>query len=204
MTLDLHAALGIDRSADTAAVHRAYRQQAKKAHPDAPGGSAERFALIKLAHDTLSDEITRALYEQTGEIRDREPDNRHGEALQCIAAAFEAALAECESRGLKFTHYDLADRMRAWTAGQVKSFQANIDVLNQRIADLDAIGARFTGEVMPAILRGRRSILDAGVAAARRNQQSAEMALEILKPVSYRADMASQPPSLAQLLGHVR
>lgn len=79
-TPDLYAALDVPRDADGAAVHAAYRQAAKAAHPDA-GGAPERWALVSLAHDVLTDPDRRARYDATGEAEAEAPDNRTAAAL---------------------------------------------------------------------------------------------------------------------------
>ncbi len=84
---DLYGALGINRDADAAAIHRAYRRAAKKAHPDT-GGSPEKFALVKLAADCLGDAGRRARYDATGDVGEKEIDNLETNAIniamQCI------------------------------------------------------------------------------------------------------------------------
>lgn len=67
---DLYAVLGLTRSATSEEVKKAYRKLARKYHPDLnPGNKAaeERFKEISQAHDALSDEKTRALYDEFGE-----------------------------------------------------------------------------------------------------------------------------------------
>ena len=62
--------LGIDKSADDAAVKAAYRKLAKKNHPDLNPGNkaaAETFHQIGTAYDLLSDATKRAAYDR-GEI----------------------------------------------------------------------------------------------------------------------------------------
>lgn len=63
--MTLYDDLGVDRSADTETIKRAYRKKARKAHPDA-GGSPEEFRALSLAYDTLSDADKRARYDETG------------------------------------------------------------------------------------------------------------------------------------------
>ena len=60
MIADLYHTLGVNRDAPMAAIRRAYRQAAKKAHPDA-GGSAEAFALVKQASVILLDDAKHAI-----------------------------------------------------------------------------------------------------------------------------------------------
>lgn len=73
-TRDCYEVLGVSRSASKAEIARAYRQLARRYHPDryrpepgdGPGGappSAEAFLLVATAYETLKDEETRKDYD---------------------------------------------------------------------------------------------------------------------------------------------
>jgi len=67
---DPYATLGVQRSADEAAIRAAYRKLAKKHHPDVNPGkpdAATRFGEISSAYDLLSDKDKRARFDR-GEI----------------------------------------------------------------------------------------------------------------------------------------
>ena len=67
---DLYETLGVERSASSDAIQKAYRRLAKKLHPDLnPGNkdSEERFKEISVAYGLLSDADKRARYDR-GEI----------------------------------------------------------------------------------------------------------------------------------------
>lgn len=69
MAEDLYSVLGVSRSADQKEIRRAYREKARKFHPDvnkAPGAE-ETFKRISEAHDVLSDPETRSQYDRFGE-----------------------------------------------------------------------------------------------------------------------------------------
>lgn len=70
---DLYATLGVPRTADAAAIKRAYRKLAKELHPDQNKDNpraAERFKTVTAAYDILSDPARRAAYDR-GEIDDQ-------------------------------------------------------------------------------------------------------------------------------------
>ncbi len=66
---DYYEILGIDRNADADTIKRAYRQQAKKYHPDLHPGDAEaekNFKEVNEAYSVLSDPDKKAKYDQFG------------------------------------------------------------------------------------------------------------------------------------------
>ena len=66
---DYYEVLGIDKSADDAAIKKAYRAQAKKYHPDLHPGDAEaekNFKEVNEAYAVLSDSEKKAKYDQYG------------------------------------------------------------------------------------------------------------------------------------------
>ncbi len=65
MAEDLYKVLGVEKSASKADIKKAYRNLAKKHHPD-KGGDAEKFKKINEAYEVLGDDQKRANYDQFG------------------------------------------------------------------------------------------------------------------------------------------
>ena len=65
MSKDLYSILGVSRTADTSEIRTSYKQLAKEHHPD-KGGDAEKFKEISQAHEILSDDSKRKMYDMTG------------------------------------------------------------------------------------------------------------------------------------------
>ena len=66
---DYYEVLGVDRNADDAALKKAYRQLAKKLHPDVNPGTKdaeEKFKEVNEAYEVLSDANKKARYDQYG------------------------------------------------------------------------------------------------------------------------------------------
>jgi DnaJ-class molecular chaperone len=64
MKKNLYKVLGINQKADPEKIKRAYRQAAKRYHPDVSPRNEEKFREIQEAYHTLSDPEKKALYDQ--------------------------------------------------------------------------------------------------------------------------------------------
>jgi DnaJ-class molecular chaperone len=67
---DYYSVLGIERSADTAAIRKAYRRLARQYHPDVNKDNpeaAEKFREISEAYEVLGDDEKRKIYDKYGE-----------------------------------------------------------------------------------------------------------------------------------------
>lgn len=65
---DLYEILGIAKDATPKEIKRAYKDKAKRHHPD-KGGDEEVFKKIQQAYDVLSDPLSRKMYDTTGEVK---------------------------------------------------------------------------------------------------------------------------------------
>lgn len=65
--MSLYERLGVKQEATTEEIRRAYKQLAKEKHPDR-GGDPEEFKQIQEAHEVLTDEGRRRMYDMTGSI----------------------------------------------------------------------------------------------------------------------------------------
>ena len=73
-SVDFYALLSIHPSATDSEIRSGFRKTSLKYHPDKVGASPEnvdKFLLVKIAHDVLSDPKVRTLYDQTREAKAR-------------------------------------------------------------------------------------------------------------------------------------
>jgi molecular chaperone DnaJ len=71
MSRNLYSVLGVSKNADIGEIRTAYKQLAKEHHPD-KGGDPEKFKELSQAHEVLSDEGRRRIYDQTGSISEQD------------------------------------------------------------------------------------------------------------------------------------
>jgi len=64
--------LGVEKEATQAEIKTAYLNMAKIHHPDLNPSSAELFAQINQAYETLKNEKSRAIYDKTGMSTDEQ------------------------------------------------------------------------------------------------------------------------------------
>jgi curved DNA-binding protein CbpA len=89
---DLYAVLGVTRDAKPGDLHKAYRQRAKTAHPDA-GGDPDAWEALNRAYTVLTDPELRARFDEFGLVGETSMEtNDHAAAIQIIEAFFTARI----------------------------------------------------------------------------------------------------------------
>ena len=192
---DLYATLNIPRDADRATIRAAYRNRAKSAHPD-QGGSREKFGLVKLAHDTLTDEGRRARYDQTGEIEDTPVDNRRAQLLEMLATGLELAMAKLYERAkppiqqdmVKLTKESLRE-LRRDMDGKRTEFRKNAERSKELLGRWSASGENL----MEIITKHRVLTCETNIAALTERIALIDRALETLDGAGFLFDVP--PPA---------
>lgn len=171
------------------------------AHPDMEGGSAQRFALVKLAADVLGDAARRAVYDETGEIEEKPPDNAHAEALAVLAAAVEQVFVWCAQNKVEPERVDIAQRMRGWLESEGNEQRKRFAQCREVEAKNLALAERFSGAVMEQIFAGRIAAVRSQMAQCDRMTRNVVAALVLMEDVTYRADSAAPSVAAKMLLG---
>jgi len=93
MKRDLYALLGVKRDASNRELKKAYRDQARRAHPDG-GGTTEEFVAVRSAYAVLSDAERRDRYDRTGDESNQDVMTEWSEAVRFILFALENVLQQ--------------------------------------------------------------------------------------------------------------
>jgi DnaJ family protein A protein 2 len=97
--MSLYERLGVSRTASSDEIKRSYRDLARSKHPD-KGGSAAEFQAIQEAHEVLSDDRKRQMYDMTGDIND--VTSSAGETAGGIPFSFMGGMGPFGMPGMSF------------------------------------------------------------------------------------------------------
>ena len=119
-TFNPYEILGVPRDANEAQIRRAFRRQARTAHPDG-GGSAEAFNLLTRAYEILSDKELRRRYDETGETGETPLDPHQAKIIEVLSIGLDMALfkqaSDPEFRNsniLQLTAQEITEKRREW------------------------------------------------------------------------------------------
>lgn len=126
---DLYSTLGVDRSASSEEIKKAYRRLASKHHPD-KGGDTATFQKIQAAYDTLSDSEKRSYYDTFGTTEP--PKSNYGNRQQDLDDIFAQFFGQFRDHG--------TDRRRYRSRKFNQNVRARIQVtLEECLADINKV-----------------------------------------------------------------
>lgn len=132
--MNLYDILGVDKKADGAAIKRAFRRKAQKAHPDRGGSDAEMSA-VNRAYGILSDQVARERYDQRGEEVPRDPRaDMLNELAKLLFGIVEAAAnpESCDVIGMARGAIDGVIRKQAEQAEKFRASAKKLDRASTR------------------------------------------------------------------------
>ena len=158
MQQDLYDILGVSRGAKAAELKAAFRDLAKALHPD-HGGDPERFRLVKMAYDVLSDQDHRQHYDQTGETPEQKAERLQEDArFQAMIGDFLVNLI-AHSGAPEFTDIlALARQQAQQNIANIEGQVSSMKMLSDRLATVQSRIVPKHGETM------LRDVLDERVA----------------------------------------
>ena len=140
--MTLYDELGVAKDASPEEIKKAYRAQARRAHPDS-GGTPEAFEKLSRAKSVLLDPQRRAEYDRTGRIDEPGPDNDEQQALAAAIQSIQKVVAEIEARGLKIESVDVIDLARSSLQDDIARSEAEIRKATQNAEKTRKFAARF-------------------------------------------------------------
>ena len=195
---DLYETLGVSRSADGAAIHKAYRSKAKSAHPDSPSGSQEKFALVKLAHDVLSDLERRKKYDETGEFGEKAPDNAEAEAANAAFAAIGEICESIDKQGYDYKHHDIVvDAIRNLNR-RLATIRDNRKISLRNVKRVEDLASRLRGKPgksdrISPMIQARLCAMRQEIEGIDKAEKVHLRAIEMLQDVEFKHEAASSP-----------
>lgn len=183
---DHYSTLGVPRSADGAAIKRAYRRRSKEAHPDRPGGNTQAMVAINLAYETLSDPARRAHYDQHGEDCPPPPP------LDVLARAMVMQLF-LQALGQASDQEDLVRVTRGGVKAAQSQARSAIHGREAKLAKLEKSRGRLKyrgaeGNFLDDLFVQQISALREQIEKARAHVKVCERALEVLQEFEYHPD----------------
>lgn len=208
---DLYETLGVGRDADKAAIRGAYRKRAKGAHPDA-GGSKEKFGALKLAHDVLTNDASRKVYDETGKIEDAPVDNALSDALQMVQMAIDHILTVCTKRGIDPVTVDMIGDATKFLKDRQEKLKEQTKEFAAGLAQTRKIASRFKAkkgkqDLFSGMMAGRISAFEQAKAHNTKEQEKIKRALSIIADHEFQYDLRSETygggMNFAQAFGNV-
>lgn len=198
--MSLYDDLGVDQDATEADLKRAYREQAKRAHPDR-GGSEDEFNKVNRAWMVLRDPEKRSRYDRTGEA-DGEPDNSYSVLSAMMGQALEEAIAAVQGR---FETSDIVEIMAASTRDKLDTLKGEIAKGKKAVARFDRMlkRVRYKGgktDLMSAIIKDKRGNLSDQLRALDRSKAGYESLIDLLTDYGWEVDEPEQM-DLEEILG---
>jgi curved DNA-binding protein CbpA len=181
----LYETLGVARDADVAAIRKAYRSKAKKAHPDT-GGSVEKFAELTLAHDCLTDAERRKRYDETGEVLDNNPDTTEAKAMNLAFGALSHVVWTIIQTGGRFYDYDVIDDAVKKLKIDQGSIETKIHMAKRSATELKSLSDKFRAKKGKAnrfgpMIASQAAEAERAVAAAEADMEIVKAAIEIVQ-----------------------
>lgn len=135
--------LDVPKTASKDAIRKAYRRRARQTHPDV-GGDEKQFALVKLAHDVLTDDARRERFDRTGDVEETTPDNQASEMVFLLSKAFAFVAGELMKAQVSLKNRDLVEGMRIWLQSHQAKVAEECAALEKGVKEMESVLGRFS------------------------------------------------------------
>lgn len=178
MNADLYQLLGVARDAWPQEIKRAYRREAKRAHPD-KGGSAKLMAELAHAYEVLSDPERRKVYDETGSDGSAQP----GSELVQEAAELLAEVAGNADHGTSApAMLGLAEIAARLQAKACRSKALELSTASGKVRGLaKLLSGRDEAALVPALMLRRADMMEDAAEEERRRAELCDQLQELLR-----------------------
>jgi len=186
----------VPRDADRAAIRRAYRDKARRTHPDS-GGSPQEFERIKAAYDTLIDEARRRRYDETGEVHGAPVDRHRTQLMEMLSVGLDLAMRKLSRRARPPKHADmvwltseaLRQRRQEWIG-----LHRELEKIAERSRELLGRFTTASGDnLMETVVAHRVETCQKELATLDERIKLVDEALEVLNGMTFRVADESEP-----------
>jgi curved DNA-binding protein CbpA len=193
-SFDPYDILGLDRSASAADVKRAFRQQAKKHHPDR-GAARGKFEDVVKANLILSDAGKRAKYDADGTIDEDRVDLDPLREAKEFAVAFFLQLAEADDRAV--FEQDILTAAKHTFEHHIVELEKQKHVFEKKIAKRRKMADRFRhadeNDFVRRMLRHEANMLERNILEIERQVGIRRDAIKLVAEYRYEQDPPTAP-----------
>ena len=183
----LYDVLGVAPDATAEEIKAAHRAAVKRAHPDTDTGSVEAFQAVDAAYKVLSDEQSRAFYDQTGRV-DRKTDEQAEVRSVTILVMFLNTICTADDTDFES---DLLEGVRIKIEQAVNQIDQKISKQQKAAANLEKFKSRLTRnddegrDILADLLDGRAAELRQPLDAMGFERRCLLRALDLIEMYSY-------------------
>lgn len=190
---ELYEALGIPKDADAATIKRAYRRKAAESHPDGESPDPDRFALVCLAKDVLTDQLRRKRYDDAGDTTKK---SETAEILEVISQAMDFVLLAADQQGFDITTVLMIPALVQRLGQMVEEVDTKLAPARRSIEQHTRLMSRFEptdGEpnAIDEMIRKKVGQIEEALAPLVRQRELMVKAQAMLSAYSYRTEPAS-------------
>jgi hypothetical protein len=187
----------VSRDADQAAIRRAYRDKARRTHPDS-GGSSQEFERLKAAYDTLIDEAHRRRYDETGKMLGEPVDRHRLQLMEMLSVGLDLVIRKLSRSARPPKHADmvwliseaLRQRRQEWIG-----LHRQLEKMAERSRELQGRFNAASGDnLMEAVVAHRVEVCEKDLATSDERIRLIDEALELLSGITFR--VADEPEPL--------
>lgn len=181
--MTLYDDLGLNKNASKEDIKKAYKDKAKKYHPD-KGGDKDKFAMILKAYDVLKDDEKRSYYDEYGQEQPK-INIKEQKAITIITQIIEGIL-DTDERDIIYT--DIIGIAKTFLSEKRNTFKKMNEKLNFDLKQLEKLKKIFTKRLKHKKKVTQTnlflSVIDNKIRLLEKNKKDVEFELEILKIAS--------------------